>query len=453
VRGEATKPETGFFGNYLSGRERLDIARSWPVLFFIVAALLFCRQPYALIHPTLYAEDGSIFFKQQYEMGFAGALVTRYAGYVHFMPRLIAALCSWLPLEYIPLAYATVSLLVAAGTFTFFFAPGFRPIIDSDLLRACIVVGFTLMPNAEPLMKLAYINWYMLFFTSLLMIFSLPKQTVARWLFLIPAAMAAWSNPVTVVCLPLMLYRAWKAEDAGERLWWATLVSLTIGFALAAERETSKVAVILHEHGWMLALVHAIGYRVFCFFFFGSQLAYPVPWEGWTLATGVSLGLAAFSGWAAVMAAVKTGKSGMARMAPLILFYMIVALPMLFVLRKEWQRFLVTWNVECWHGGDRYFFCPTLLMGVLAGVVYERMFCGWVMENKRRCELSLLALVYWLGLHGAGFRMENWHTDERWSYYAGKIHIAEAQARQTGRYEVVHVESPPIGFEFDLIVR
>src|SRR5580704_8171490 len=169
------------------GGERLDIRRMWPVLFLIVAVLLACRQPNALIYPYFYAEDGAVFFKQQYEMGFTPSLVTRYAGYPHFAPRTLAALCSPLPVEYIPIAYTVVSLLVAAGVLTFFFAPGFRPIIANDSLRACMVVIFALMPNADPLMKLADVNWYMLLFMSLLVLFSLPERTAARWLLFIPA--------------------------------------------------------------------------------------------------------------------------------------------------------------------------------------------------------------------------------------------------------------------------
>ena len=165
------------FGKTIAGRERLDIKRIWPVLFVIVALVLACRQPYALTRPTFYAEDGAVFFKQQYEQGFGPALVTRYAGYPHLAPRILAGLCSWLPIEYIPLAYTIVCLLLAAGTLTFFFAPGFRPIVNSDSLRACLVVIFALMPNADPLMKLADVNWYMVMFTALLILYIRCRNT------------------------------------------------------------------------------------------------------------------------------------------------------------------------------------------------------------------------------------------------------------------------------------
>ena len=169
--GEPARRGLVLFGKAIGGQERLNIKRVWPALFVIVALTLACRQPCtALIHPTFYAEDGAVFFKQQYEQGFGPALVTRYAGYPHLAPRILAGLCSLMPIEYVPLAYTIVCLLLAAGTLTFFVAPGFRPIVNSDSLRVCMVVIFALMPNADPLMKLADVNWYMVMFTALLIL-------------------------------------------------------------------------------------------------------------------------------------------------------------------------------------------------------------------------------------------------------------------------------------------
>ncbi len=430
----------------------MDIRRTWPMLFLIVTVLLLCRQPFALIHPSLYAEDGCIFFKQQYEMGFSPSLVTRYAGYPHFAPRIIAGLCSYVPLEYVPIAYATVSLLIAAAALTFFFAPGFRPIVDNDLLRACIVIGFVLMPNAEALMKLAYINWYMLFFTSLLMIYSLPKRCLGRCGLFLLAAIAVWSNPASVICLPLMLYRAWKSEDRGKRLWWIALILLVLSFPFAVEKQPSQMAMLLHERSWQVVLVRSLGYRVFCFFLLGPMLTYPMPWEGWRVVTPFSLALAALCSVVVARTYFKTRRPGLGQPALLLLAYMILALPAMFVLRKEWQRFFLTWTIECWQGSDRYFFCSTLLMCVLAGIVYERMFRPWMIQSPQRCQLSLLVLLAWLTLQGLGFRMDAWHTKESWSLFTRQIHEAEARVRQTGKYEVVHVSSNPEGFDFDLMI-
>jgi hypothetical protein len=313
-----------------------DRAQYWPWLFTVVALLLLCRQPDAIIHPTLYAEDGKILFKQQYEMGLLPALTTRYAGYPLITPRIIAALSSYLPLEIIPLFYAIISLLIAAGTLTFFCAIGFRSVIRSDSLRVGIVLLFALMPNVEGLMKLAYINWYMLFFTALIALFNLPQNRAIRWSLLIPVVIAAWSNPVAIVCLPVFLLRAWQAPNGDERGWWLAVVLASSLFPFMANASPSMVTQL---EDWKLALIHAVGYRVFCFFVFGSTLSYPFPTEGWMLVTIISFFWGAIFG---VGVAVATrNRKGLAyeRSIPIVLFYLILALPDLFVLRKEWLHF------------------------------------------------------------------------------------------------------------------
>jgi hypothetical protein len=210
---------------------------------------------------------------------------------------------------------------------------------------------------------------------------------------------------------------------------------------------------ILHEQRWKLALLHAIGYRVFCFFFLGSTITFPRPGEGWKVAMILSLALAALSGSVAVLTTIKAKKPGIVRPAPLILFYMILTLPALFILRKEWQRFFLNWSIDCWDGNDRYFFCSTLLLGVFCGVVYESMFRPWMIKRKQRCEVSLLILLGWLTLHGVGFRLNGWQTESRWRDYAQKIHDAEARVKLTGNYEVVHINAAPSGFDFDLLIN
>ncbi len=432
---------------------RLDIKRAWPVLLIVVAGILFCRQPGAVFHPSFYAEDGKILFKQQYEEGFFAALITPYAGYLPFAPRIVAAICALLPLEYAPAAYAAVSLIIAAAVLAFFIAPGFREVVESDSLRVVIVILFTLMPNTEPLMKLAYLNWYMLFFLALVTLYVLPQMAIKRWLLLLPVVVAAWSTPVALVCLPLVVMRAWTAADRGERLWWVTLMLVMIGFSLAAERAPSAVTMLLHEQDWKWALIHAIGYRVFCFFFLGEMLTYPMPAEGWRVVTAFSLMLMGICAVGTMLAAAKSQRPGSVRRVPLVLFYLILALPAMFVLRKEWQQFFLHWDVNSWRGSGRYFFCSTLLLCVLCGVIYERVLRGWITARTRRRELATVFLVVWTSIHVISFRLWDWHTQTPWQHYAGEIRAAEARAHQSGGSESVHVKTSVADFDFDLLIN
>jgi hypothetical protein len=257
---------------------------------------------------------------------------------------------------------------------------------------------------------------------------------------------------VSVICLPLMFYRVWKAGDRGERLWWVVVILLVISFPFTVEKQPSQMGMLLHERNWQVVLVRSIGYRVFCFFYLGPMLTYPMDWEGWGMVTAVSLVLAAATAGVAVLATLRSKKSGIGRPAPLMIYFMILTLPALFVLRKQWQSFFLTWTNHCWQNNDRYFYCSTLLLCVLAGIFYETIFRPWMIQSKRRSDLSLLFLLGWLTLQGFGFRMDPWHLKESWSQYAQQIHEAEARVRQTGKYEVVHVNSSPPGFDFDVMI-
>jgi hypothetical protein len=66
--------------------------------------VLFARRPETFLNPQLWAEDGFIFFVQADEFG-ARALTFSWAGYHHFLLRLIAAVSSPLNAQLVPAAY------------------------------------------------------------------------------------------------------------------------------------------------------------------------------------------------------------------------------------------------------------------------------------------------------------------------------------------------------------
>ncbi len=71
-----------------------------------VALILFVRKGDALLNPQFWAEDGTVFFLQQYEEG-AAAIFRGYAGYLHLIPRLLAWIADTLvPYHSIPAFYA-----------------------------------------------------------------------------------------------------------------------------------------------------------------------------------------------------------------------------------------------------------------------------------------------------------------------------------------------------------
>jgi hypothetical protein len=84
--------------------------------------VLFARRPETFLNPQLWAEDGFIFLVQADEFG-ARALTFSWAGYHHFLLRLIAVVSSPLNAQLVPAAYVGISLLVLLAVVVALFSP------------------------------------------------------------------------------------------------------------------------------------------------------------------------------------------------------------------------------------------------------------------------------------------------------------------------------------------
>ena len=205
------------------------------LLFLTVALALGLRQPSALLKPMFPKEDGAIFFKDAYEKPWTAALFSYYAGYMTLPARIVSVVCTALPLSWAPTAYAGSALVMAAGAICFFYLPQFRTVIANDVVRGVVVLAMPLMPNAESVMRLSAVLWYTLFVLILTTLMSLPAHRAGCWLLWIVAGLAAWSNPVSIVCVPVLVLRSIRAETREHRWWWALLAVATIAYALTAE--------------------------------------------------------------------------------------------------------------------------------------------------------------------------------------------------------------------------
>jgi hypothetical protein len=82
------------------------------VIAVAVVALIAIRKSDSLLNPQFWAEDGALFFIEVERYGGWGLLLRPYEGYLHFLPRLIAAGGGALPLAFVPAFYAWTALLV-----------------------------------------------------------------------------------------------------------------------------------------------------------------------------------------------------------------------------------------------------------------------------------------------------------------------------------------------------
>ena len=111
----------------------------------LAACLLFLRGVPRLRDAAFFAEDGQIFLSQAHDRGFA-ALVQPYEGYLHVIPRIIAAVLEPFPVTAAPVLYAVAALLVHVAMLTPALSARLEWIIPGQMLRSVLFALMCLMP-------------------------------------------------------------------------------------------------------------------------------------------------------------------------------------------------------------------------------------------------------------------------------------------------------------------
>ena len=85
------------------------------LIFFILAG----KSPDAISNPQLWAEDGTVFFAQQFGHALPQVFTT-YAGYLHLIPRLIAWIATAFSYNTEPLIYNFAALCIDSAAILYF---------------------------------------------------------------------------------------------------------------------------------------------------------------------------------------------------------------------------------------------------------------------------------------------------------------------------------------------
>ncbi|HWY30373.1 MAG TPA: hypothetical protein VNX46_06455, partial [Candidatus Acidoferrum sp.] len=363
------------------------------LLWLAVSLILFLRQPGAVLAPSFFAEDGKIFFKQAYEQSFLHALFTYYMGYLLIVPRLLAEMCCWLPLEWAPRAYAVFSLLISAACLTFFFTNRFRTLVPSDAIRALVVIAMTFMPiSAEMPFTLANIQWFLVLFGVLCTVATLPNNHFAMVGLLVAFGLAATSAPALVTTLPVLGVRVWAARRQFDRLFWLVAAAIVVVYAASAGRSVHYLGSFTGET--ILGLVQALGLRVVCFFVMGTKVGAALLQGGWSLVLYLSTVAIFFM----ILLGRETWKAQPIKVA--ILVYYVCGLPLLLIFRPAWLADFVTISDRTWAWHGRYFSTSLMLLCVMMGIC--------IANNRLRSSRPGVLMInglFWLGLHAFTFRL------------------------------------------------
>src|SRR2546421_74035 len=158
-------------------------------LVLALTALQMFRRPTAPpVWDSLIAEDGKIFLSQAISQHFLDSLATSYQGYLHTVPRGIALVATWFPLDQAPLVMSLLATFVVSLLALYvFLASGAW--IASPLLRAVLALAVPFIPVTAHEMSgtVSNLHWYLLY--------------TAFWALICPWRTRRWLAASTTVVL------------------------------------------------------------------------------------------------------------------------------------------------------------------------------------------------------------------------------------------------------------
>jgi hypothetical protein len=406
---------------------RFSMAR-FAGLVVLVGLILFCRRPEGLLLPQFFAEDGAVFFKDAYELPWWASVTKTFAGYYHVIPRLVAETGLWFPLGQVPLVYNLAALTIAAVAVSWVWLPQFRHMIPNDGMRLAVVMLFACSSNQESLMKLSYVQWYVLLWLVLCGWMQPVRHRVAALCLAGVGVLAVWTSPVSVVLLPLWGIRLFCAGRYQKVLaglliisCLAMLVVVRLTPAVAGEQMGAvepSLTELLHGMG------NGIVYKVVCTAVLGHGLTHILFNAGrWGLIYGIACGVIA--GLLALM--ILSG--GRQWRVALAAGYVCIGSVGLFLLRPDFVCDFITGAGVTVH--DRYFYVPMTLFLLVLAMTATSAVSRVKNAQTRAIILGGMGLA-WMALQFPWIQMSWTPEDLNWRHHAHQLEAVQKQADALG---------------------
>ncbi|WP_182068328.1 MULTISPECIES: hypothetical protein [Stenotrophomonas maltophilia group] len=158
------------------------------VFFLIILFAMAYKSNDALSNPQFWAEDATVFFKEQFGQSIP-QFFTPYAGYLHFVPRLIAWIASWAPAAKAPLIYNASAILLTTAAI----------VVTCRRMKLVVPVwivalSFLAVPTSgEILGTITNAQWFLQF--TLAAVCLTPYQSARGWM--------NWLRPLAVLVISL----------------------------------------------------------------------------------------------------------------------------------------------------------------------------------------------------------------------------------------------------------
>lgn len=138
------------------------------LLVFAMFLLLLFRNPSVFINPQPWAEDMSIFLRQEYNTGFPKTPFTLHAGYMELLPRIIAWIALKFDMSGAMMVMNWAVLLIKLLTFYLIYK---SREITSNLIKISLIAYMVLVPFAgEVYNNVTNLQWWLIYLMAIVII-------------------------------------------------------------------------------------------------------------------------------------------------------------------------------------------------------------------------------------------------------------------------------------------
>jgi hypothetical protein len=385
------------------------------VLVPILVAAGVTVQLFRPITPALtdrvFAEDGAIFLNGAVERGsgFFDVLLEPYAGYVHIVPRALAAVVAALPLDDAAAGFAVGSAIVVALLSVYVFV-ALADLIESHAIRAALALVMLVPPasGAHTAANASNLHWYF-GFAAFCALISRPRGHAQVALATAVTALAALSDPLNALLIPLAV---WQMLDMrGSRTRFVIIGGLAAGLLVQAGvglggsdlgGPTDHLS-----YDWFMTAQQAFLGRVGTAAIVGDRPlgGLVTVWGGWIyLATGVALAVLA-------LAAIRRWPDRRSQVALVSIAYALGWFAVVVYLRGGTADAMSVSVGPFSTKAARYVLEPLLLLFLSAGAVVDRDRHAWPRWASVAAAVWLVSLV----VHNYSIVATDREGDRAWS--------------------------------------
>ncbi len=194
------------------------------IAFFILLA----REPERLLNAQFWAEDGTVFYADAYNLGIFQSLFLPYAGYLCVTQRLAASLVQPFPLGWAPFLLNLIALMIQVLPVILLVSSRFAPLIPNLSHRLFLAFIYLGLPNTSEIHgNISNSQWYLALLACMVILAPPGNSGCWRWFDGGVIVLSALTGPFAILLIPVaMVY--WQLR---HNPWLAKLI---VGLALGA---------------------------------------------------------------------------------------------------------------------------------------------------------------------------------------------------------------------------